>query len=121
MSLSAYVHKGIQRGERHRHAAFEMDSGKTYTYRINGSSEGVVVYGRHEFIQTRTWLAAPVVSIICLASLIGTAGNALILTVICSNKLGRNVTTMFIMNLAISDLYVTLVADPMSIIGRLFT
>lgn len=88
---------------------------------INGSVEGVVVYGRHEFLKTRTLLATPVVVIISIACVVGTLGNVLILSVICTNKLGRNVTTTFIMNLAVSDMFVTLVVDPMSLIGKDFT
>lgn len=98
-----------------------MSSEGAFSYGVNGSNGpgGVVVYGRHEFLKSNTWLATPVVVIIALASVTGTFGNVLILTVIGTNKLGRNVTTTFIMNLAISDLFVTLVADPMSLVGML--
>lgn len=100
---------------------FIMSSDGTFLYGVNGSNEpgGVVVYGRHEFLKSSAWFATPVVVIIALASVIGTFGNVLILIVIGTNKLGRNVTTTFIMNLAISDLFVTLVADPMSLVGML--
>lgn len=86
---------------------------------INESSGGVVIYARHEFLKTRTALAVPVVVILLIASVVGTLGNVLTLAVICSNRLGRNVTTTFIMNLAMSDLFVTLIVDPMSLLGRL--
>ena len=85
---------------------------------VNDSQDGVTVYGRYEFLKTRTLLATPIVVIIAAATLVGTLGNALIITVICSNKLGKNVTTMFILNLAISDMFVTLIVDPMSLIGK---
>ena len=89
-----------------------------HTRGANGS-QGVVIYGRHEFLKTRTLLATPLIVIIAAASVVGTVGNALVLTVICSNKLGRNVTTTFIMNLAMSDMFVTLIVNPMSLVGKL--
>ena len=89
-----------------------------HTRGVNGS-QGVVIYGRHEFLKTRTLLATPLIVIIVADSVVGSVGNALILTVICSNKLGRNVTTIFIMNLAISDMFVTLIVNPMSLVGKL--
>jgi len=89
-----------------------------HTRGVNGS-QGGVIYGRHEFLKTRTLLATPLIVIIAAASVVGTVGNALVLTVICSNKLGRNVTTTFIMNLAMSDMFVTLIVNPMSLVGKL--
>lgn len=87
---------------------------------VNESTDAADIYGRHEFLKTRTWVAVPVIIIVSLATALGTFGNVLILSVIWSNKLGRNVTTTFIMNLAMSDLFVTLVVDPMSILGKFF-
>lgn len=84
----------------------------------NGSLNNVPVYGRHEFLKSRTLIATPVIVLISLACIVGTLGNFFILLVVCSNKLGRNVTTTFIMNLAVSDMIVTLIVDPMSLIGK---
>lgn len=88
---------------------------------VNVTNENTLIYGRYEFLKTRTLVAIPVVSIITVALVAGTFGNVLILVVICSNKLGRNVTTTFILNLALSDMFVTLVVDPMSVLGKLWT
>ncbi|WAR25809.1 CCKAR-like protein [Mya arenaria] len=76
----------------------------------------VVVYGRHEFLQTRPELAVPCIIVLGFASIVGTLGNFLILFVIATKRKLRNVESIFIVNLAISDLYVTVVADPMSLI-----
>lgn len=75
-------------------------------------------YGRHEFILTKPLTAIPTIAILSLASFIGTAGNVLTLLAIASSKNLRNVESIFIVNLAISDLYVTMIADPMSIVGK---
>lgn len=89
-----------------------------FNNRFNVTSESVIVYGRYEFLKTRTLLAIPVVIIVSIAAVAGTVGNALTLVVVGSNMLGRNVTTTFIMNLAVSDLFVTLVVNPMSLVGK---
>ena len=76
------------------------------------------IFGRHEFLQTLPWAAFPTIVLLTVASFIGTSGNVLTLLAIASNKKVRNVESMFIVNLAMSDLYVTTVADPVSIIGK---
>lgn len=97
--------------------AFTTDIINALQNKVNESSDVAIVFGRHEFLKSKTWIAAPVVVVIVLASVVGTFGNVLILAVICSNTLGRNVTITFITNLAISDLFMTLVADPMNVVG----
>lgn len=79
---------------------------------------GHVFYGRYGFITERTPIAVPVVTLLSLASIVGTFGNILILLVSCSKKISSKVEAIFIINLALSDLYVTIVADPMSLVGR---
>ena len=74
-------------------------------------------YGQHEFIYTKPVIAITCIIVLVLASVVGTCGNILILVVIATRKKVRNVESIFIINLAISDLYVTVVADPMSILG----
>lgn len=64
---------------------------------------------------------APCLIVLTLASLTGTCGNLVLLAILWSKKNIQNVETMFIANLALSDLYVTTVADPMSFIGTYFT
>lgn len=60
----------------------------------------------------------PCLIILVIASVAGTFGNVTILYLIFTRQKLRNVETIFIVNLAISDLYVTTIADPMSLIGR---
>ena len=76
------------------------------------------VFGKHEFVQSRPWTAIPTIVILSIASFVGTGGNIMILLAIASSHNLRNVEAIFIVNLAISDLYVTLIADPMSIVGK---
>ena len=76
------------------------------------------VFGKHEFLSSKPWAAWPTIVVLSFASFVGTVGNILTLLAIASNKSVRNVESIFIVNLAISDLYVTTVADPMSIIGK---
>jgi len=60
----------------------------------------------------------PCLVILAIASVAGTFGNVTILFLIFTKKKLRNVETIFIVNLAISDLYVTSLADPMSLLGK---
>ena len=78
----------------------------------------VDVFGKHEFLHNKPWAAWPTILVLALASCIGTIGNTLTLLAIASTKSVRNVESIFIVNLAISDLYVTTIADPMSILGK---
>ncbi|WAR07884.1 MTR1A-like protein [Mya arenaria] len=86
---------------------------------VDNITLGVVLYGRHEFLRTRPGLAVPCIIVLGVASIVGTLGNLLILFVIATKRKLRNVESIFIVNLAISDLYVTVVADPMSLIAKL--
>ena len=78
-------------------------------------------YGKHGFISVYPWTASLSILIICLASLLGTGGNLLTILAIALNKRIRNVESMFFFNLALSDLYVTAVADPMNVVGKLLS
>lgn len=84
----------------------------------NWTIKDELYYDRYGFLQQKTSYAVPVVTLLAIASVAGTFGNILILIVACSKKIWRNVEASFIVNLALSDLYVTIVADPMSLIGR---
>lgn len=75
-------------------------------------------YDPHEFVSERTAIALPVILLLSIASVIGTLGNLLILTVVFMKRSWHHVEMTFIGNLAIADLYVTVVADPMSLLGR---
>ncbi|XP_052778567.1 melatonin receptor type 1B-A-like [Mya arenaria] len=86
---------------------------------IDNIPSGAVLYGRHEFLQIRPELAIPCIIVLGFASLVGTFGNLLILFVIATKNKLRKVESIFIVNLAISDLYVTTMADPMSLIAKI--
>jgi len=65
-------------------------------------------------------LTVPYISVISLASVVGTLGNLLVIgslsgSVRCQNQ--RTVGKIFIVNLACSDLIVTLIINPMAIAG----
>jgi hypothetical protein len=70
-----------------------------------------------ELTSARTDVTVPSLVILIIATLVGTFGNILILLSVFTRKNLRKVEGIFIVNLAMSDLYVTAVADPMSIIG----
>lgn len=84
---------------------------------MNETNNIVEIYHRHVFVTTKTALAVPVLVLLSLASCVGTLGNLLILTVVFMKKNWHHVELTFIGNLAIADLYVTVVADPMSVLG----
>lgn len=71
-----------------------------------------------DFISVQPWLKYPAILIISAASLFGTAGNVLTILAIATHRNIRNAESAFFLNLAFSDLYVTAVADPMSILGK---
>lgn len=75
-------------------------------------------FKRYEFINSKTEVALPCLLILVLATAVGTFGNVLILLSVLSRKNLRKVEGIFIVNLASSDLYVTAIADPMSIVGK---
>ena len=77
------------------------------------------VFAKYEFVQTNPWLAFPVVLVLFAASLVGTSGNILIFLSVLFYKKVRTVESTFIVNLALSDMFVTLIADPFSIVGKL--
>ena len=61
------------------------------------------------------------VVILVLACVVGTLGNIIILTVVRIYKPLKMAERVFIFNLAVSDLYVTVIADPLSIVGKYLT
>ncbi|KAK3609835.1 hypothetical protein CHS0354_029875 [Potamilus streckersoni] len=77
------------------------------------------LFGRYEFLQKNPHIAIPCIIMVSIASLAGTFGNILILTAVATHKKVRNIESVFIVNLAMSDLYVTAIADPLSIVAKL--
>ncbi|XP_060603808.1 melatonin receptor type 1A-like [Ruditapes philippinarum] len=75
-------------------------------------------FNNDELTSARTDVTVPSLVILIIATLVGTFGNILILLSVFTRKNLRKVEGIFIVNLAMSDLYVTAVADPMSIIAK---
>ncbi|KAL3851848.1 hypothetical protein ACJMK2_015550, partial [Sinanodonta woodiana] len=90
---------------------FNMSNDSEYT-----DSNGDHAYMRHEFLNSHPNIVVPSIVILAVASVVGTAGNILILLAVAMTKALRDVESIFIVNLACSDLYVTLIADPMNIV-----
>jgi uncharacterized protein with PQ loop repeat len=63
-------------------------------------------------------VAIPILIILVIAAILGSFGNILILITIFKTKNLQRLECIFMANLAISDMYVTLFADPLSIVGR---
>ena len=82
------------------------------------SPGGARVFDRYEFVSESPAVVVLVLVVLVIAALIGAFGNILILVAVCRSKM-KSLEYIFIGNLAISDLYVTMVADPMSIVGEL--
>ncbi|KAK3096688.1 hypothetical protein FSP39_002375, partial [Pinctada imbricata] len=78
-----------------------------------------IVFGRHQFLIETPAIAVPGLVILVLASVVGTFGNLLILFSLCTTKSLQTIEAIFIANLALSDMYVTVLADPMSIVAKL--
>ena len=76
------------------------------------------MFDRYEFVSESPAVGVLVLVVLVIAALIGAFGNILILVALCRSKM-KSLEYIFIGNLAISDLYVTMVADPMSIVGEL--
>jgi hypothetical protein len=75
-------------------------------------------FGQYEFIRNNPGLAIVSIILLSIASIVGTIGNILIPIVMIRMKELKKPRSVFIINLVIADLYVTLIADPMSIIGK---
>lgn len=75
-------------------------------------------FGKYDFIHDAPGIAISCIVLLMLASVVGTFGNIMILIVVSKTKELRQTQSIFIINLAISDMYVTLIADPMSIVGE---
>ena len=76
-------------------------------------------YEPFEFLEVRPELYIVLVTVLVFASVVGTCGNVLILVAIATQRNLQNVESVFVVNLACCDLYVTLIADPLSIVGKL--
>ena len=82
---------------------------------------GHETFGKYEFLQLKPWIAIPSIVVLAIVTLGGTFGNILTILAVAFNRKIRHVEKAFVVNLAFSDLYVTAVADPMSILGKYHT
>ena len=76
------------------------------------------IFAKYEFLREKPMTAFSVLTAIAIASLSGIFGNILILLAVSFSKKFRPEEIVFIFNLALSDLYVAAIAEPMSIIGK---
>ncbi|XP_063428055.1 melatonin receptor type 1B-A-like [Mytilus trossulus] len=86
---------------------------------LTDSSPSELIFGRYGFVDESPAVAIPILMILVFASLIGTFGNILILITIITTKNLQRLECIFMANLAFSDMYVTLLADPLSIVAKL--
>lgn len=78
----------------------------------------VTLIGGMEFIRQHPRITIPFLLIMTLASVIGTFGNVLIMLCLVVYRPLRHHRNIFLFNLALSDLCVTAIADPYSIVGE---
>ncbi|XP_060073462.1 melatonin receptor type 1B-B-like [Ylistrum balloti] len=77
------------------------------------------VLGRHQFLLESPGLAIPCIIVLSFGSIVGTFGNVLVIVAVATQRPLQNKESIFIVNLAVSDLYITTVADPMGIVAKL--
>jgi hypothetical protein len=75
-------------------------------------------FERFEFVNESPALGILLIVILSFATVFGTCGNVLILVSVCKIIKMKSLEKIFIGNLAISDMYVTLLADPMNIVSK---
>lgn len=92
-----------------------FENSSTILMNLNNSD---FYFGKYEFLTDSPGLAISCIILLATASLVGTCGNILIIYVIAKTKELRQTQSIFIVNLAMSDMYVTMIADPMSILGK---
>ena len=71
------------------------------------------------YLVSNPGLAIPYLAVVIVALSLGVAGNLLIIFAICSNRKLHTTGNVFMVNLALADLCVTGVADPMCILGKI--
>lgn len=75
-------------------------------------------FGRFQFVWEALGIALTSVLILAIAALVGTFGNLLILVSVCHTIKRKSLEFIFVGNLAVSDLFVTLIVDPINILGK---
>lgn len=75
-------------------------------------------FGRFQFVREAPEIALTSVLILTMAALVGTFGNLLILVSVCHTIKRKSLEFIFMGNLAVSDTFVTLIVDPINILGK---
>ncbi|KAH3819149.1 melatonin receptor type 1B-like [Dreissena polymorpha] len=70
------------------------------------------------YVTAKPFLGITYVIILGVTSVVGTFGNGLILYVVSVKRIIRKVESIFILNLAVSDIFVTAVANVISLLGK---
>ena len=91
---------------------------QTMNSTIQNLSSQPFVYSRYQFVNESPMVAIPILIILVIAAILGSFGNILILIAIFTTKNLQRLECIFMANLATSDIYVTLLADPLSIVGK---
>lgn len=90
---------------------------------MNDSSGSPLLQGdnsfeRFQFVREAPEIALTSVLILTMAALVGTFGNLLILVSVCHTIKRKSLEFIFMGNLAVSDTFVTLIVDPINILGK---
>ena len=91
---------------------------QTMNSTIQNLSSQPFVYSRYQFVNESPMVAIPILIILVIAAILGSFGNIFILIAIFTTKNLQRLECIFMANLATSDIYVTLFADPLSIVGK---
>ena len=73
--------------------------------------------GGREYVSSLPHISYPYLVILSLASVIGTAGNFAVIGAIIVNSNLHRPKVVYMLNLAVADLWVTAVADQISLLG----
>lgn len=92
-------------------------TGASMSDNSSGQADDRLRFEPYEFVSRQPAFAVLLLVVVGVAGVVGTLGNFLILISVATRKELRNVQSVFIVNLACSDLYVTMLADPLSIVG----
>jgi hypothetical protein len=84
----------------------------------SNSSFAVEIHERHGLLTKSPFIAYPCLLALGISATMGSVGNFLVIFVILFDKTLHSPDTIFIANLAVSDMYMTLIAVPFSIIGN---
>lgn len=79
---------------------------------------GPIVLGRLQFVRQSSGIAFTSFPIPAMTALVGSFGSLLILVSVCQTIKRRTLEFVFVGNLEVSDSFVTLIVDPINILGK---